>query len=129
MREIKFRAWDKEDNQMYYSTDVLDEIIWEFINGGIKVVKKTLGKEECVWVEEDFPIMQFNGLLDKFGKEIYEGDIVNIYFFGKDVNGKLNPEPNIIIKDLETFYRWKRFDDLRYFEIIGNIYENPELLK
>jgi hypothetical protein len=104
-RVIKFRAWDKEDNTMDYC-----------------------GFERLGNYHElmDNPIMQFTGLNDKNGKEIYEGDIVN--FINIDEPHFTNP---CVIEFLN--YGWHPFkhgipmpSDI---DIIGNIYENPELLE
>jgi len=126
MREIKFRFWNGESMytdgplcpgfEIFVDTDVLD-------------------------------IMQYTGLHDKNGKEIYEGDILRYIRFGWRCVG--HPEDNT---DLVTYYNviWDEeecafkadnkdmtgslcFNDSRAkkneIEVIGNIYENPELLK
>lgn len=105
MRKFKFRAWDKNNNRMI--TDCSNFTHYHF---GVNYQK-------------DIIFMQFTGLFDKNGKEIYEGDIVS--------NGIVN---------LEVHYEWSQFSAGREpgillstiaeeVEIIGNIYENPNLLK
>ena len=78
-----------------------------------------------------FDLMQFTGLLDKNGKEIYEGDIVNCTVFSHRIvkyNDKqasfkyYAPTLNISSEMLKS-------DVERHDEVIGNIYENPELMK
>lgn len=114
-REIKLRAWDKSENQMSYSDmEFFDDMIgFRFKHWGIDV--DTI---------DDIEIMQFTGLLDKNGKEIYEGDIVLICSFNDEKNLY-----EVIIKDIrhlpEEFYG----SNFTWSEIIGNIYENPELIK
>ena len=89
-------------------------------------------------------LMQFTGLHDKNGKEIYEGDIVKInahsYDFGfeKDRIGEIRfiegcfgfykqlSEKEYLFNELSTEFG---YGELEYYEVIGNIYENPELLK
>lgn len=75
-----------------------------------------------VLVDNDYVVMQFTGLLDKNGKEIYEGDILQIrqnqqWFSGKEI--------------YEVSYKdgyFENFTGYKDSEIIGNIYESPELL-
>jgi uncharacterized phage protein (TIGR01671 family) len=79
---------------------------------------------------QNFVVMQFTGLLDKNGKEIYEGDIVTAR------NGRNDYEGYSIIKGEIKFedFQWIIGDYvMKYqndnFEVIGNIYENSELLR
>lgn len=88
------------------------------------------------WTLEDFDIinkgdsksviLQFTGLKDKNGKEIYEGDIVIPF----SLENKMNKSVIVYefkefrIKGESLYWNW----DLRQIEIIGNIYENPELI-
>ncbi len=134
MRDIKFRAWDRRyKNMLNDAAKVGDVLYWD---GG-----------KCFTAITDFGIeppyhdmMQFTGLRDKNGKDIYEGDIVKL----EGINGE--------IWAVYWFYdRWclgdgkkgmggfqEDYDNGDYYdgddinwdksEIIGNIYENPELL-
>ena len=102
MREIKFRAWDIQFKRM--------KVTGMGINGGI------LDGEDVV-------IMQFTGLHDKKGKEIYEGDILEYH------SGMVPRGSNPIIRAVATWNpRTAQFVDCFIGEVIGNIYENPELV-
>lgn len=132
MRELKFRAWDKTKQKMY----LFDEIR---INNEYNLLgfheKSCSDYGELDIDEENYDLMQFTGLLDKNGKEIWEGDIVINKYLNQNIVNKVifnsasfyidnNERPRLLgefisDKDLVCY-------DL---EIIGNIYENPELLK
>ena len=126
MREINFRAWDKKLKELTnYS---ISGIFIEFYN------KDT----DCWEIDregERFILCQYIGLKDISGREIYEGDIVKAISFARWIGVVKYSDENqaFIFDDLDKKYRGKstvfmnQFDD--GFEIIGNIYENPELLK
>ena len=135
-REIKFRAWDKKEKKMYY----VDELIW--FNDGRDLTRVVCGCEvrnyRYLQMPDDVELMQFTGLHDKNGKEIYEGDILK--------EGQYTLEPMIVFwdrglcsfelktKDENTFEHLLDLlgeNDLGYilWEVIGNIYENKNLLK
>lgn len=114
MREIKFRAWCKPEKK-FHEID-LEVILYE-----------TLSK----YAIEDWDLHQFTGLIDKNGKEIYEGDVV------RDKHG-------IAYEVIREDYKWnlKNFyapcfdtpgdgfsEELDTIEVIGNIHDNPKLLE
>lgn len=119
MRELKFRAWDKESKWM---------IEQENLNYSI------LENRE----EHRFELMQYTGLKDKNGKEIYEGDIVKFnHWVYDDAKRKRNLSYGEIMWDGDgwiiesrryTGSLWK-IKNTEVIEVIGNIYENPELIK
>ena len=102
MREIKFRAWCKPTKFMWNWGRIKNK---EFAGNGLDFM---IDNDE--WV-----LMQYTGLKDKNGKEIYEGDILK------------TPQGNRVVEwDLND--GWRNVG--RYFgnvEVIGNIYENPKL--
>ena len=115
-RIYKFRAWDKSDNQMYYAIEngiqFDDDSVYEF-------------RDFLMPKENDYHkwiVMQFTRLLDKNGKEIYEGDIIK----GRNLEGFYKIKEVIFDK-----YQWYPFAGHRGYEdfiVIGNIYENKDLL-
>lgn len=135
-REIKFRAWDKLSSQMLYSDYTHNAGLEVFF----KAVRLNNGKDLS-------DVMQYTGLKDKNGKEIYEGDIVYMEFEASDNETVIANETNVVIyeeaiasfvfapstkhKGLTIRDFWKRYKDCKnvcFREIIGNIYENKELL-
>lgn len=125
MREIKFRAWDKEKKEMREVTGInwYDEYIW---------VDETPMSGDKLPIEST-PIMQFTGLLDKNGKEIYESDLLKIDMekFGVSdaVYQVIWDTDGWALKDLsDPDLPSYIFHDKDRQEVIGNIYENPDLI-
>lgn len=124
MRTIKFRAF--QDNIMYYQ-----DVMYYRDESGICSTKYFLDK-----LYEDAALMQFTGLYDKNGKEIYEGDIVKAYNLIYTIEFKygafifVNEVYKLDWRDIANKNRdYRLYEDvIENFEIIGNIYENPELL-
>ena len=107
-RPIKFRAWDETENEMLYD-------VWACPKGGWIAGLRT-GRN----------IMQFTGLKDKNGKEIFEGDVVR-----EEMNQmvyEIKSQPSYFTAE-ERGYRFPLYS-LKYpLEIIGNIYQHPQLLR
>lgn len=123
MREYKFRAWDNENNQML---DVQELNFEDCFYGGEMQIKTTMYNDyfDC----REMPLMQYTGLHDKNGKEIYEGDIVKSFFVDTDEAGNEIYKYYIIeVKYDEVLCSYK-IDKFMNLEVIGNIYENKELL-
>jgi len=126
MKGSKFRAWNVREKRMYYATPYRGYIKsndswWEIYNGDDVVVASSA---------HDDKLMQYTELKDINEAEVYEGDIVKhngnmkslIKFIEEEAGFKL------INKTLGMMHISKEYFE-RYEEIVGNIYENPELLK
>ncbi len=124
MREIKFRAWNQQWQQMVEVADAS----WTK-RQQIDQIRPAGSPDYCD--ARDFELMQYTGLKDKNGKEIYEGDIV------ERVDGSM-----VVIKWSRGSHSFEWFsmkipdrfwnseaEDWEISEVVGNIYENPSLLE
>ena len=137
-REIKFRAWDKKEKRMTYLGRDGEDILY-FDNA----VYWTRNHDGDGYVVSDFVLMQYTGLKDKSGKEIYEGDVVKVTSghcyevkFGEyKLVGEKEASSGEMYDWEETACGWYIEGDISnqilagWMEVIGNIYENPELLE
>lgn len=146
-REIKFRAWDKhhkvmlsvlslkfqENKDVSGSCEKYDSPIVECPRFQWGTVSMS-GPNHCAC--DDLILMQYTGLKDKNGKEIFEGDIVEYEWY--DDHGQWGEDKRSGPVVVEPFYwtgflpfvHWNNYvHSLKKCQIIGNIYENPELLK
>ena len=127
MREIKFRAWDTEEKRWWPKGH--DEWINIAHNGTIIYGDSDGNPEDA---EGRFEIAQFTGLLDMNGREIYEGDIVQVTETLVEVFEWVNPAAGFKTKRIDSKGRPVLSDLLPkwpHYEIIGNQFENPDLLK
>jgi len=129
MREIKFRAWlfGKHDNMTITVPNMEYDIIVK--DGAYANVE---GGWDIHGTYPTVPIMQFTGLKDKNGKEIYEGDLLKIY---DNRNGYLKVEfvnayvGGWVLTHPESVQKLSLGARAQYtIEVVGNIYENPKLL-
>ena len=128
-REIKFRAWLKEDKKMVNVKTI------DFTDKTIRCLKKNEFINAYLLRRvsfDDVELMQYTGVKDKNGKEIYEGDIL----FFRDENMKyvvVWQDAAFIIKSIEIRKYSEKMcwlDDTEICcEIVGNIYENKKLLE
>ena len=128
MREIKFRAWDKKYKEMIKDIWIAPEYDWNLFSDNDAMCERARPEQGQI------VLMQYTGLKDKNGKEIYEGDLLIFQgdrdamfeVFYNDIYGKFSC--------CRTHYLGSRcggyvpeIEDKK-FEIVGNIYENQELL-
>ena len=118
-RPIKFRAWDEVNKKMIYE-----------YNGVMTGMHISSG--DIINLYEN--ILQFTGLYDKNGKEIYEGDIVNRLNTDNPDNAYIQTTEVFWHEEMSRFSFKNTYDDLTFVDaencvVIGNVYQNPELIK
>jgi len=125
MKEIKFRVWDVFGKNMRKVSKVCFGDDGSALTISVEPEKHARLFESFVDGESGI-LMQFTGLADKNGKEIYEGDIV------KDDNSTFKVEWEFAkwhFQRINGAYQYpSEYSTASRMEIIGNIYENPELL-
>jgi uncharacterized phage protein (TIGR01671 family) len=125
-RIIKFRAWDEKENKM---TPIVNKfvcfsgVIWENKRDGFEGVDNIVSTNRL-------EVMQFTGLFDKNGKEIYEGDVITYGFKTKDFSdlvlhtGKIFFDEYMFLVDGDNVNNeWHSINRIHFVEVIGNIYE------
>lgn len=142
MRETKFRLWIKNPGEMYYPEFAGDYYHFHFdgrVDEWDENAPNLDGMENGSWVEMDkdkYELMQYTGLKDKNGKEIYEGDIIQytwldssrgtdiaVVYWDEKVTG-FEAKSKTLLYGLDQC----NFQTIKG-SIIGNIYENKDLLK
>lgn len=124
MREIKFRAWDKKNKTMVRGESLVSENVFiSPANGNL-----VFSYNAELYLMDNFELMQYIGLKDKNGKEIYEGDLLRDNRIDVDDIYQVcwNSYSACFMIELEDEYLHQILD---YVEVVGNIYENPELLE
>ena len=141
-REIKFRAWLKDDKTMEF-VDIID---WNFESisfSKLIPIKESNPEYDEIEVRfDEVELMQFSGVKDRNGKEIYEGDIVKFAVFDLtfDADENVKKFEKRYEKDEVIFTNGRFIAGIKYgsneslalmqeLEVVGNIYENPELLE
>jgi len=129
MREIKFRAWDKKEKKMYKPVyqAYKGKLFYLTLNiyNGVLLLMGMSGAFASKDIDDRFELMQYTGLKDKNGKEIYKGDILKYNNRNYQVDW---------VDDCGMFHAWTigyciQGGLFSYSEVIGNIHENLELLE
>lgn len=136
MRELKFRVNTIDWDGIKGSFNVVD-ISWKPEEVSVVFINAAGDKEKkCVNYKD---IVQYTGLKDKNGKEIYEGDILSAVKYGTDIPVGCNKWEVYYDKERLTFYQrnqennrnpfWEFTLGSKQHVIVGNVYENPEIMK
>lgn len=118
MKKIQFRAWDKSEEMMCFVS------IIDFEHKEVTLLYPTETYKEDDKSFDEIELMQYTGLKDKNGKEIYEGDIVRWV----DIDGKIYTS-KVFFKNGAFLPVCNIFRQSIDCEIIGNIYEDEDLFR
>lgn len=153
-RKIKFRAWNTEMKHMVFPSLEFGREIWPYTYKRIIKSETNENGDKVEFVLEmvsidhilqstEFEVMQFTGLLDKNGKEIYEGDILKSKFvncnFAIEWNNDVacydwyvlaenKKKGASLAKSIEEAPEKAKKKFTKIVEVVGNIYQNPELI-
>jgi len=131
MREIKFRAWFQKGKA---GSIVVVEPSMEY-NVTVQDGKYAFYDYELVQLIEGIPLMQYTGLKDKNGVEVYEGDVLCSHYFDESDYKTLTSEDLLVVQyDRGSYYAgdedlWEAVNCISTNLVVGNIYQNPELIK
>lgn len=131
MREIKFRAWDKNEEEMI-EAEYLAGPYSSLILSSEGVLYSEHGPGDETWHEsesDNYILMQYTGLKDKNGKKIYEGDILDFNGYPSEI--RFEDGGYIFDNNIPGQYGIEPFDSIaaKTYTVIGNIYKNKEILK
>ena len=132
MSRLNFRALDIK-NKKFFDDFLIDK------NGELCFYTDT---EQLIYLNEnEYILMQSTGLKDCNGVEIFEGDVVKIYYYYDDINELKDPVSTSKVKEYgevdmlfceydSSLLKWiYNEDNIKKIEVIGNIYQNKELIK
>lgn len=140
--ETKYRAWDKRGQRMWWNVQNAYDGLGNHQSPDPSQVSERLDDWFApksfgeVLADSNYVVMQYTGLKDKNGKEIYEGDIVCHVedVIAETIGGYHRYEPEskfteVKIPEIFNAIRIEELPPANELEIIGNIYEHPHLLK
>lgn len=122
MNKLKFRIWDRDLKEMYNPEEIIVQIKGEEI---------LICHAESLHQFTNYALLQSTGLNGEDGVEIYEGDIV---IYDRNISDTVDRFPYVVIYNEGNFVleygliQHNLFNNTEYVTVIGNIYENPELL-
>lgn len=138
MKEIKFRAWDKKQNLMIHPNRDLDLCMQ--LSGKLFYSRNPLDGHLIAFANKNFILMQGTGLKDRNGVEIYEGDILSVetWYDNPDLY-RTGVLAEVAWSDISCGFKLYPmtntpsniydFNEDDKYTIVGNIYENPNLLE